>query len=113
MLYDLVQCQHRPAMDLFGDPKKRDRISPFVRLLWEKGTAYEHEVIEELEQPILDLSSYHGDEKEQKTRDAIGMTRSPAGGKRREPLACDSLKTHAIEYGLCLPDLDRIGARRD
>ena len=76
MLYDLVQCEHRPAMDLFGDPKKRDRISPFVRLLWEKGTAYEHEVIEELEQPILDLSSYHGDEKEQKTRDAINLGES-------------------------------------
>ncbi len=48
MLYDLVQCLHRPAMDLFGDPAKRDEISPFVRLLWEKGTAYEHEVIEGL-----------------------------------------------------------------
>lgn len=71
MLYDLVRCEHRPAMDLFGDPKKRDRISPFVRLLWEKGTAYENEVIEDLERPILDLSSYHGDEKEQKTCDAI------------------------------------------
>ena len=50
MLYDLVQCEHRPAMDLFGDPSKRNKISPFVRLLWEKGTAYEHEVIEELEE---------------------------------------------------------------
>ena len=46
MLYDLVQCEHRPAMDLFGDPKKRDRISPFVRLLWEKGTAYENEDVD-------------------------------------------------------------------
>ena len=71
MLYDLVRCEHRPAMDLFGNPSRRDRISPFVRLLWEKGTAYENEIIGELEQPILDLSSYHGDEKEQKTRDAI------------------------------------------
>lgn len=48
MLYDLVQCPHRPAMDLFGDPAKRDEISPFVRLLWEKGTAFEHEVIDSI-----------------------------------------------------------------
>jgi hypothetical protein len=39
MLYVLVQCPHRPAMDLFGDPKLRDKINPFVQLLWEKGSA--------------------------------------------------------------------------
>jgi hypothetical protein len=38
MLYDLVQCPHRPAMDLFGDPAKRDEINPFIQLLWEKGS---------------------------------------------------------------------------
>jgi len=43
MLYDLVQCPHRPSMDLLGDPAKRDEINAFVQLLWEKGTAYEHE----------------------------------------------------------------------
>jgi len=55
MLYDLVQCTHRPAMDLFGDSAKRDEINAFVQLLWEKGTAYEHEVIDGLTLPILDL----------------------------------------------------------
>ena len=54
MLYDLVQCTHRPAMDLFGDPAKRDEINPFVRLLCDKGTAYEHEVNDGLELPMLD-----------------------------------------------------------
>ena len=54
MLYDLVQCPHRPSMDLFGDPGKRDEINAFVRLLWEKGTAYEHEVIAGLTLPVLD-----------------------------------------------------------
>jgi len=67
MLYDLVQCPHRPAMDLYGDPAKRDEINAFIQLLWEKGTAYEHEVIDGLTLPILDLSRYAGDEKEQKT----------------------------------------------
>ena len=71
MLYDLVQCTHRPAMDLFGDPTKRDEISPFVRLLWEKGTAYEHEVIDGLKLPMLDLSFYAGEEKEQRTVEAM------------------------------------------
>src|SRR5665213_195232 len=71
MLYDLVQCPHRPAMDLFGDPAKRDDVSPFVRLLWEKGTAYEHEVIDGLAVPFLDLSPYAGDEKERRTYESM------------------------------------------
>ena len=71
MLYDLVQCPHRPAMDLFGDPARRDEISPFIQLLWEKGTAYENEVIDGLDVPFLDLSRYAGDEKEQRTLDAM------------------------------------------
>jgi len=71
MLYDLVQCTHRPAMDLFGDPAKRDEINAFIQLLWEKGTAFEHEVIDGLELPFLDLSRYAGDEKERQTFEAM------------------------------------------
>jgi hypothetical protein len=41
MLYDLVACPHRVSMDLFGDSKERDQPSPFVQLLWERGTAHE------------------------------------------------------------------------
>ena len=44
MLYDLVQCMRRPAMNLFGDPVMRDEFSPFIWLPWEKATTYEHEV---------------------------------------------------------------------
>ncbi len=71
MLYDLVQCTHRPAMDLFGDCAKRDEINAFVQLLWEKGTAFEHQVIDGLELPLLDLSRYAGDEKERQTFEAM------------------------------------------
>jgi predicted RecB family nuclease len=71
LLYDLIQCPHRPTMDLFGDPAKRDEISPFVRLLWEKGTAYEHEVMDGLQIPFLDLSRYALEEKELKTVEAM------------------------------------------
>lgn len=71
VLYDLVQCPHRPTMDLFGDPAKRDEINPFVQLLWEKGTAFEHDVVDGLEIPLLDLSPYAGDEKERLTFEAM------------------------------------------
>ncbi|MCY3823186.1 MAG: TM0106 family RecB-like putative nuclease [Nitrospinae bacterium] len=77
MLYDLVQCPHRPTMDLFGDPAKRDETNPFVQLLWEKGNAHEREVIDSLKLPIVDLSLYLGEEKEQRTLEAM---------KRGEPL---------------------------
>jgi len=45
MLYDLVQCPHRVAMDLFADQALKDKVSPFVQLLWERGSLYEKEVI--------------------------------------------------------------------
>ena len=71
MLYDLVQCEHRPTMDLFGDPAKRDQINPFVQLLWEKGSVHEKEIIAELSVPFLDLSIYAGAEKERLTLEAM------------------------------------------
>ena len=71
MLYDRVMCPHRPSRDLFANPMKRDKLSPFVKLLWEKGTAYEEEVIANLDIPFLDLTPYSLEEKESKTLDAI------------------------------------------
>ncbi len=77
MLYDLVQCPHRVTMDAFGDPAKRDKISPFVQLLWDRGTAFEKQVVGQLQQPFLDLSQFSGNEKERLTREAMA---------RHEPL---------------------------
>jgi hypothetical protein len=71
-LYDLLRCPHRVALDAFGDPALRDEDNPFVRLLWERGTLYEREVIARLKQPFLDLSSLGAREKEQQTLEAIG-----------------------------------------
>ncbi len=71
MLYNLVQCPHRVTLDLFGNYKDRNPVSPFVELLWEKGNAFEKEVIEGLETPFTDLSKFKGEEKEQDTREAI------------------------------------------
>ena len=79
ILYALVQCPQRVALDAFGDPGERDEISPFVQLLWEKGTQFEHEVIKGLEQPFLDLSIEKDGDRERLTLDAM---------KRGEALIC-------------------------
>ncbi|MBU4562446.1 TM0106 family RecB-like putative nuclease [bacterium] len=71
MLYNYVKCPHRLTLDLFGDNSKQDPISSFVKLLWEKGTDFEKQVIKGLEIPFLDLSFYSGIEKEKRTKEAI------------------------------------------
>ena len=71
MLYNYTRCPHRVSLDLYGDPAMEDEISVFVQLLWEKGNAYEKEVIESLKVPYTDLSSLFGDEKEKATMEAI------------------------------------------
>ena len=38
MLYNLIHCPHRVTLDLFGNETKKDPVSPFIQLLWEKGT---------------------------------------------------------------------------
>jgi hypothetical protein len=43
VLYDLVQCPQRVALDAFGDNAKRDEINAFVQLLWDRGTLFERE----------------------------------------------------------------------
>jgi predicted RecB family nuclease len=77
MLYAHLTCPHRVSMDAHVDPALRDPVSPFVEMLWERGTLYETEVIARVGQPFLDLSGLEGDEKERATREAIA---------RREPL---------------------------
>ena len=71
MLYNLVQCPHRVTMDLFEDFAKRDPINPFVQLLWEKGNAFEQEVIEELHVPFVNLRPFSDQEREQMTTEAM------------------------------------------
>src|ERR1700732_1176194 len=56
VLYDLVQCPQRVALDAFGDPSNRNEINPFVRLLWERGTLFEREIISKLQLPFVDLA---------------------------------------------------------
>jgi hypothetical protein len=71
LLYSLIACPHRVTMDLFGDLAERDEVSPFVRMLWERGTLHEQAIIRGFGAAVLDLSIYHGDEKERLTTAAI------------------------------------------
>lgn len=96
MLYDLVNCPRRVALDLFGDVAARDEINPFVRLLWERGTIYERETIAKLSQPYTDLSALEGAEKEKQTIEAM---------KRGDPLIYSG--RISVDDLLGLPDLLR------
>ena len=58
-------------MDAFADPDTKDPVSPFVQLLWERGTTFESEVVAGLEDPFTDLSQMRGQEKEGAMRAAI------------------------------------------
>lgn len=71
MLYDLVQCPQRVAMDLFENPSRRDPENPFVELLWEKGNAFEQETIERLKIPFTDLHTHDGAERQRLTVEAM------------------------------------------
>jgi uncharacterized protein len=76
MLYDLIQCPHRVFLDRFGDKSGRDSTSPFVELLWERGTAYEREVIEGLNIPFTNVRAAPVEDREHLTIEA--MTRGEA-----------------------------------
>ena len=67
MLYDYVQCSHRVYLDLFGDPDRRDPISAFVQMLWERGSAFEQETIENLQIPFENHRVYSTEENERLT----------------------------------------------
>ena len=71
MLYDFVRCPHRVTMDLFGNPAERDPVNPFVQLLWDRGHAFEQEVVEGLKAPFTNLSHLSGDAKVVATRESI------------------------------------------
>jgi hypothetical protein len=71
VIYDLVQCPHRVALDAFGDAANRDAIKAFVRLLWERGALFERETIAQLSQPFTDLSKASDGDRERLTFEAL------------------------------------------
>src|SRR5258706_11091914 len=70
-LYSLVVCPHRVTMDLFAEPVERDPISPFVRLLWERGVVHEDDTMDGTSASFLDLSGYSDHERERLTAEAM------------------------------------------
>mgnify|MGYP001291413310 CR=1 FL=1 len=47
-LYNFTKCQHRVYLDSNGDPKEKGEVSPFVKLLWERGLQTEREYLQTL-----------------------------------------------------------------
>lgn len=71
-LYDHVTCPHRVHLDQFGEPDQRDEISPFIRLLWERGTKYETQVVSKLAfGSYLSIRDFTDDAREDLTRRAM------------------------------------------
>ncbi|HEY0027420.1 MAG TPA: TM0106 family RecB-like putative nuclease [Allosphingosinicella sp.] len=52
-LYDYITCPHRVALDAHGGSSQRDEVSPFVKLLWERGSTHEAEVLNTLEGNVV------------------------------------------------------------
>jgi predicted RecB family nuclease len=71
VLYDLVQCPERVALDAFGNPSQRDDISPFVRLLWERATIVAQETIAKSGIPFTNLSEIKSSDRERLTVEAM------------------------------------------
>lgn len=48
-LYNFIQCEHRVWRDQYGPKNERiEETNPFVQMLWDKGVAYEKEIISKL-----------------------------------------------------------------
>lgn len=71
ILYNLVECPQRVALDAFGDAASRDEVSAFVRLLWERGTLFEQQTVANLRIPFVDLSGVKELDRERLTLDAM------------------------------------------
>ena len=71
LLYNLVSCPRRVALDLFGDPNLRDPISAFVQMLWARGNLFEQQTIAALDIPFLDLSKAKEQDRERLTLEAM------------------------------------------
>jgi uncharacterized protein len=60
-LYDYISCPHRVSLDAHRGRAGRDEVSPFVRLLWERGASFEGEVLTALGDSAVRVPSSDGD----------------------------------------------------
>ena len=77
MLYDLEYCSHRPWMDLYANPARRDPVSPFVEMLWRQGRAHKEATFDMDGAGTLNIRVAPLSERERLTTEAMA---------RREPL---------------------------
>jgi hypothetical protein len=55
-LYNFIQCEHRVWRDQYGPKEEKiQETNPFVQMLWDKGVAFEKEVISKMGD-YLDMS---------------------------------------------------------
>lgn len=67
MLYDYILCPHKVAMDRFDDPSRKDPVTPFVQMLWDKGVIHEEDVVKAFDAPFENLRPHGAEERTVKT----------------------------------------------
>lgn len=70
-LYDHVSCPRRVDLDAHGDHAARAELSPFVRMLWERGSSHEAAVVATLPEGTVLLAGLPGAERERLTAEAM------------------------------------------
>ena len=71
MIRDMVRCEHRVALDLFGDADQRDPVGAFTAMLWDEGCSHEAEMLRIVAPDALDLRGLAPGQREARTADAL------------------------------------------
>lgn len=87
-LYNHVACPRRVDLDAHGDPTRRAEISPFVRLLWERGASHAADVVATLPANTVLLSGLGAEARAAATLEAMAAGAELIHGGR---IAADDL----------------------
>lgn len=87
-LYDHVSCPRRVDLDAHADVAGRVEVSAFVRMLWERGSAHEADVVEALPGDAVRLAGLPGEERQRLTAEAMAAGAAIIHGGR---IAADDL----------------------
>ncbi|WP_171009344.1 TM0106 family RecB-like putative nuclease [Sphingomonas sp. 2SG] len=97
MLRDLLLCERRFGLDLFGELGDRDETSPFVRMLWRDGLAHEDEILSGIAEAATDLRGLDRVDREARTSLAVD---------HRAPTILGAVLSHDDLIGM--PDVMRL-----
>ncbi len=70
-LYDHVTCPRRVDLDAHADGLRKADVSPFVRMLWQRGASHESDVVRTLPEGTVLLAGLPGPEREHRTAEAM------------------------------------------